>query len=206
MGFLCHRFPQGLEDVSKYPNLIQELLRRGWKEDDLADVLQRNFMRVFKEVERVSAATTPFMVNSGIIFQSSAESRVTDPLTVTGPGWVEFQSSQWGADPDRVGSEPLQDGPETPWPETTIPQLCSQIQGPSWTKGPGNHQRSTAAVQPPQHFINPFKLLSLQTSSTWLFLDWKLPNTAVVSRKCSKLQWVHVLSFVLWTLHILSFL
>ncbi|XP_041639005.1 dipeptidase 2 isoform X2 [Cheilinus undulatus] len=46
-------FPQGLEDVSKYPALIQELLQRNWTEDDLADVLRRNFLRVFEEVERV---------------------------------------------------------------------------------------------------------------------------------------------------------
>ncbi|XP_075873060.1 dipeptidase 2 isoform X2 [Nelusetta ayraudi] len=47
------RFPKGLEDVSKYPNLIQELLQRGWNDSDLADVLRRNFLRVFEEVERV---------------------------------------------------------------------------------------------------------------------------------------------------------
>ncbi|XP_040906799.1 dipeptidase 2 [Toxotes jaculatrix] len=46
-------FPQGLEDVSKYPALIQELLQRNWTENELADVLRRNFLRVFEEVERV---------------------------------------------------------------------------------------------------------------------------------------------------------
>ncbi|XP_029953483.1 dipeptidase 2 [Salarias fasciatus] len=46
-------FPQGLEDVSKYPALIQELLERNWTESELADVLRRNFLRVFEEVERV---------------------------------------------------------------------------------------------------------------------------------------------------------
>uniref|UniRef100_A0A3P9IFE1 Dipeptidase n=1 Tax=Oryzias latipes TaxID=8090 RepID=A0A3P9IFE1_ORYLA len=46
-------FPQGLQDVSKYPALIQELLKRNWSEQDLADVLRRNFLRVFKEVENV---------------------------------------------------------------------------------------------------------------------------------------------------------
>ncbi|XP_059206216.1 dipeptidase 2 [Centropristis striata] len=46
-------FPQGLEDVSKYPALIQELLQRKWTENELADVLRRNFLRVFEEVERV---------------------------------------------------------------------------------------------------------------------------------------------------------
>ncbi|KAI9546146.1 hypothetical protein NQZ68_029381 [Dissostichus eleginoides] len=46
-------FPQGLEDVSKYPALILELLQRNWTESELADVLRRNFLRVFEEVERV---------------------------------------------------------------------------------------------------------------------------------------------------------
>ncbi|XP_063190377.1 dipeptidase 2-like isoform X2 [Chroicocephalus ridibundus] len=47
------RFPEGLEDVSKYPSLIEELLRRGWKETELKGVLRENFLRVFREVENV---------------------------------------------------------------------------------------------------------------------------------------------------------
>lgn len=47
-------FPEGLEDVSKYPALIRELLRRNWTEDELADVLRRNFLRIFDEVEKMS--------------------------------------------------------------------------------------------------------------------------------------------------------
>ncbi|XP_072321457.1 dipeptidase 2 [Eucyclogobius newberryi] len=46
-------FPQGLEDVSKYPALIQELLRRNWSEQELAKVLRLNFLRVFEAVEMV---------------------------------------------------------------------------------------------------------------------------------------------------------
>ncbi|NXT90685.1 DPEP2 Dipeptidase, partial [Anhinga rufa] len=45
------RFPKGLEDVSKYPSLIEELLRRGWSETELKGVLRENFLRVFREVE-----------------------------------------------------------------------------------------------------------------------------------------------------------
>ncbi|KAF1405124.1 Dipeptidase 2, partial [Spheniscus humboldti] len=45
------RFPEGLEDVSKYPSLIAELLRRGWNETELKGVLRENFLRVFREVE-----------------------------------------------------------------------------------------------------------------------------------------------------------
>uniref|UniRef100_A0A3B5M1R3 Dipeptidase n=1 Tax=Xiphophorus couchianus TaxID=32473 RepID=A0A3B5M1R3_9TELE len=46
-------FPVGLEDVSKYPVIIQELLKRKWTEEELADVLRNNFLRVFEEVEKV---------------------------------------------------------------------------------------------------------------------------------------------------------
>ncbi|MBN3290666.1 DPEP2 Dipeptidase, partial [Polypterus senegalus] len=49
------RFPEGLEDVSKYPALIEELLQRGWNETELAGVLRRNFLRVFRDVEMVSS-------------------------------------------------------------------------------------------------------------------------------------------------------
>ncbi|ELK14527.1 dipeptidase 2 [Pteropus alecto] len=47
------RFPQGLEDVSTYPVLIEELLRRGWSEEELQGVLRGNLLRVFEQVEQV---------------------------------------------------------------------------------------------------------------------------------------------------------
>ncbi|XP_012515935.1 PREDICTED: dipeptidase 2-like [Propithecus coquereli] len=47
------QFPQGLEDVSKYPVLIEELLRRGWSEEELQGVLRGNLLRVFGQVEQV---------------------------------------------------------------------------------------------------------------------------------------------------------
>ncbi|XP_057202617.1 dipeptidase 3 [Triplophysa rosa] len=49
----AHGFPQGLEDVSKYPALISELISRGWTEKELAGVLRLNFIRVFRKVEKV---------------------------------------------------------------------------------------------------------------------------------------------------------
>ncbi|XP_031197126.1 dipeptidase 2 isoform X2 [Mastomys coucha] len=47
------QFPQGLEDVSTYPVLIEELLRRGWNEQELQGVLRGNLLRVFGQVEQV---------------------------------------------------------------------------------------------------------------------------------------------------------
>ncbi|KAK9392618.1 dipeptidase 1 [Crotalus adamanteus] len=47
------RVPQGLEDVSKYPDLIAELLRRKWTEEEVKDALANNLLRVLEEVEQV---------------------------------------------------------------------------------------------------------------------------------------------------------
>ena len=43
--------PVGLKDVSQYPNLVAEFLRRGYSEEDIAKILGGNFMRVWSEVE-----------------------------------------------------------------------------------------------------------------------------------------------------------
>jgi membrane dipeptidase len=45
--------PVGLEDVSKYPALTAELLRRGWTVDEVKGFLGGNLLRVFEKVERV---------------------------------------------------------------------------------------------------------------------------------------------------------
>ncbi len=47
--------PKGLEDVSTYPDLFAELLRRGYSEDDLKKIAGLNVLRAMREVEAVSA-------------------------------------------------------------------------------------------------------------------------------------------------------
>jgi membrane dipeptidase len=47
--------PVGLEDVSKFPDLIAELLRRGWREQDVKKVAGLNALRVLQDAERVAA-------------------------------------------------------------------------------------------------------------------------------------------------------
>ena len=46
---------QGLEDVSTYPALTAELLRRGYTDDDVRKILGLNILRVMREAEAVSA-------------------------------------------------------------------------------------------------------------------------------------------------------
>ena len=47
--------PVGLEDVSKYPALTAELLRRGWPDDDVRKALGSNVLRVMRRAEEVAA-------------------------------------------------------------------------------------------------------------------------------------------------------
>ncbi|MDB6028317.1 MAG: rane dipeptidase [Verrucomicrobiales bacterium] len=48
--------PDGLEDVSKYPNLLAELLRRGYSKDEIKKIAGQNVLRVMHQAEKVSAA------------------------------------------------------------------------------------------------------------------------------------------------------
>ena len=47
--------PDGLEDVSKYPDLLAELLARGYSEEDLRKIAGENVLRVWEEAERIAA-------------------------------------------------------------------------------------------------------------------------------------------------------
>ncbi|XP_033972918.1 dipeptidase 1 [Trematomus bernacchii] len=47
------RLPEGLEDVSKVPKVVAELLRRGWSDVDVKAALGNNLLRVLNQTERV---------------------------------------------------------------------------------------------------------------------------------------------------------
>ena len=46
--------PTGLKDVSQYPNLIYELLKRGYTEEDIEKICYKNVFRVWSEVEKIA--------------------------------------------------------------------------------------------------------------------------------------------------------
>ena len=47
-------WPAGLEDVSTYPRLFAELIRRGWRDAGLAKLAQGNLLRAFRRAEAVA--------------------------------------------------------------------------------------------------------------------------------------------------------
>lgn len=47
--------PKGLEDVSKFPDLVAALLKAGVSDHDVAKVIGRNLLRVWHEADRVAA-------------------------------------------------------------------------------------------------------------------------------------------------------
>jgi membrane dipeptidase len=61
--------PQGLEDVSTYPMLVAELLRRGYKDEEIGKILGGNILRVMREVEKVSKRLQSERGPSAVIFQ-----------------------------------------------------------------------------------------------------------------------------------------
>ena len=54
--------PRGFEDVSKFPDLVAEMLRQGISDQDAAKVVGMNLLRVWREVDKVARemqGTTP---------------------------------------------------------------------------------------------------------------------------------------------------
>ena len=75
--------PEGLEDVSKYPALTAELLRRGYTDEEIKKILGLNILRVMRRAE------SPEVVNAtrylaSMASATSAAARQMTPLFVLG--------------------------------------------------------------------------------------------------------------------------
>ncbi|KAF1971437.1 hypothetical protein BU23DRAFT_590653 [Bimuria novae-zelandiae CBS 107.79] len=52
----------GLEDISKFPDLVAELLRQGISDEDVGKIVGRNILRVWREADEVAAKLQKTMV------------------------------------------------------------------------------------------------------------------------------------------------
>jgi membrane dipeptidase len=60
--------PIGLDGVDKYPALLEELMRRGWTDADIAKVAGENLLRVMAAAERVAAKLRAARPASSVLF------------------------------------------------------------------------------------------------------------------------------------------
>jgi membrane dipeptidase len=62
--------PVGLEGVDRYPALLEELMRRGWPDADIAKLAGENVLRVMAEAERISARLRASRPPSGAVLDA----------------------------------------------------------------------------------------------------------------------------------------
>jgi membrane dipeptidase len=60
--------PVGLESVDRYPALLEELMRRGWSDSDIAKLAGENVLRVMDQAEKVAARLRAARPPSGAVF------------------------------------------------------------------------------------------------------------------------------------------
>ena len=60
--------PVGLEGVDRYPALLEELMRRGWTDSDIAKLAGENLLRVMTAAEKVSVKSRAARPASGTMF------------------------------------------------------------------------------------------------------------------------------------------
>ncbi|KAK5682086.1 hypothetical protein LTS10_005211 [Elasticomyces elasticus] len=75
----------GLEDASKYPNIVAELLFRGWTPDEVRGAMGGNLMRIMDKVDAVSEQLKGRLPSSAIW-----EKRSDLPSTAWGGGGVDM--------------------------------------------------------------------------------------------------------------------
>jgi membrane dipeptidase len=67
-------WPEGLDDVSTYPRLFAELIRRGWTDAELRQLAGENVLRAWEQTEKVGVRLRASREPSTKLFESAAGS------------------------------------------------------------------------------------------------------------------------------------
>jgi len=71
--------PTGLEDVSKYPDLLGELMHRGYTKEDIQKIAGLNVLRVLHKTEQVAAELQRSAVASDVLIEEVQTQTQTQP-------------------------------------------------------------------------------------------------------------------------------
>jgi membrane dipeptidase len=75
--------PTGLEDVSKYPDLLGELMRRGYSKKDIQKIAGLNVLRALRKTEQVAAELQRNAVASDVLIEEVQTQTQTTETTKT---------------------------------------------------------------------------------------------------------------------------
>ena len=108
---------EGLEDASKYPNLVAELLRRGWSYSEVKGVMGENLMRIMDKVDAVAeelGGKGGVIAGGGLSWDRKGGSK--EPSTAIWEKRTDLPATQWGG-----GGET-----ETYWPKDVKEEVWSR--------------------------------------------------------------------------------
>ena len=130
--------PTGLEDVSRYPALLAELLKRDYSDDDIAKIAGRNILRVMEATESIALKLQQQRTPSEMLFEENVMPAAESTLPQYQKRWLAGDHhihSQFsvGWDYDEEPPRPILGG-DAIYPLDTNAKMAKQ-HGLSWMVG-----------------------------------------------------------------------
>jgi membrane dipeptidase len=144
--------PVGLEDVSHYPDLLAELMRRGYSDADLVKVAGGNILRVMREAESVAARLQRKRGPSEVLIDqlqpppSPTPTRAPAPIAKPAPSPRPSRSPATATPPPQAARTPTPvASPAAPAP----PPMSSPLPAPAATPAAAVTPTPVATPAPP---------------------------------------------------------
>ncbi|XP_077989923.1 dipeptidase 1-like [Glandiceps talaboti] len=82
--------PIGLEDVSTYPYLIEELVKRGWSDENIEKLIGLNLVRVMEQSELVAQNMVGVLAYADWIPRDDSEAEANNPCRTDDEDWPSY--------------------------------------------------------------------------------------------------------------------
>ncbi|XP_077989922.1 dipeptidase 1-like [Glandiceps talaboti] len=84
--------PVDLEDVSKYPNLVAEMIKRGWSDENIEKLIGLNLVRVLGQTERVRDNMKGVLPYEDFIPRDDSVDEYNNTCRTHSNGWPSYHS------------------------------------------------------------------------------------------------------------------